>query len=281
MKKIKHIIRDELPIVTYLHSKYMKKKNGIYDKIKSNSIFKNIHKGERCFILGTGPSIKDVEIKKLSNEYVICLNLFFKHHDFSKLNKKYICASPNHSPYLYQPWDYIFSQKYLNDVQIFIGDADYEFSISNYFRKNNLINRDNIHLLNYYSAPIANKKNINFKSFHDLSRGPLISPVTTLILALQIANYMGFEEINLLGIDHDQINQKKNTQVNGHFYENNEEYENLNNNQLDYKRIFSWYYNAWGQYQLFKNFYDNEKVNIFNLNKNSYLDVFPKKDIKI
>ena len=38
--------------------------------IKTNIILKNKHKGERCFILGSGPSIKDEDLKPLKNEIV-------------------------------------------------------------------------------------------------------------------------------------------------------------------------------------------------------------------
>lgn len=45
-----------------------------FEMAKENSAFRNIHNGERCFILGNGPSIKFVDFSQLENEYVFTVN---------------------------------------------------------------------------------------------------------------------------------------------------------------------------------------------------------------
>ena len=36
--------------------------------------FKNIHQGERCFIIGNGPSLRDTPLKELNDEYTFSTN---------------------------------------------------------------------------------------------------------------------------------------------------------------------------------------------------------------
>ena len=42
--------------------------------IQTNEKYRNIHDGERCFIIGNGPSLKNVNLSKLCNEYTITVN---------------------------------------------------------------------------------------------------------------------------------------------------------------------------------------------------------------
>ena len=49
-----------------------------YKKIlKKNKELKDIHKGERCFIVLNGPSIKSMDLSKLKTEKTICANYFY------------------------------------------------------------------------------------------------------------------------------------------------------------------------------------------------------------
>ncbi len=42
--------------------------------LNKNKKFKNIHKGNRCFILGNGLSLKQQDLTLLKNEYVFTVN---------------------------------------------------------------------------------------------------------------------------------------------------------------------------------------------------------------
>ena len=47
----------------------------ICDELKS---YKNIHKGERCFIIGTGPSLKTEDLDKLKDEFTFSSHRIFE-----------------------------------------------------------------------------------------------------------------------------------------------------------------------------------------------------------
>jgi hypothetical protein len=38
---------------------------------------KDIHKGERCFVIGNGPSLKNTDISKLENEFTFGMNRIY------------------------------------------------------------------------------------------------------------------------------------------------------------------------------------------------------------
>lgn len=277
MKKFKYYLRDNSKYLSLLYSKIsiLNDKNKYLFKRINN--FKDIHKNKTCYILGTGPSLNKFDIKKLKNEFTIGINFFFLHPDFKFLNKKYICSAPSHMPLNYDIWDNLLTKLQDHDIsQIFIGDSNYEYSIGNFLKNNKDKKLHNLCLLNYHSSPIVNSNNINFSNLHDLGVGPLISPVTTLVTALQIAYYMGFTKINLLGIDHDNLNPAKNSDAsNSHFYSEDQNHET--HIKYDNKTsIFKWLYQAWTQYEILNEFYRLNKIEIINLNKESYLDVFDK-----
>lgn len=50
------------------------KNQQVFNSIKNNAKFHNMHLGERCFVLGNGPSLKDVNFSLLKDEFVFTCN---------------------------------------------------------------------------------------------------------------------------------------------------------------------------------------------------------------
>ena len=125
--RIKHFIP---PILTnniiYFRNyfSFLKYKNLIIKNIK----LKNIHQGERCFILGSGPSIINEDLIPLQNEIVFALNNFYVHPDFSKImsgNKgNYYITAPIHPPQTEKEWkDWLcdMDKNILNNTTMIFG----------------------------------------------------------------------------------------------------------------------------------------------------------------
>lgn len=277
-KLFKNYIRDNFFLLSYLISKYQISKNSLNNDLVKNLKFKNKYYGEKCYIIGTGPSVNKFNLASIYDEHCFTLNFFFKHPEFKNLNKKYICLAPIHEPLDNSIWDFIFidKKKIIEDAHLFIGDTKSKNTFSKYSKKNN-IDMNNISLLNYFSSPHPNFNNINFKYFHDISIGPLFAPITSMVVAFQVCVYMGFKEINLIGIDHDAIKNPKN-RSNPHFYKEHESYEFNESISKINKNTFEWYYKAWSHYEVFNYFFKKNNIKVFNLNKDSYLDVFDFKN---
>ena len=57
----------------------------IEDLLKKNNSLMNTHIGERCFVLGNGPSLKHVDFSLLADEFVFTVNNAYLIDDFEKL----------------------------------------------------------------------------------------------------------------------------------------------------------------------------------------------------
>lgn len=54
--------------------------------------FKDIYKGERCFIIGNGPSLKMHDLTKLAEEKKFAVNMFLSHPDLEKIHLDFFCV---------------------------------------------------------------------------------------------------------------------------------------------------------------------------------------------
>ena len=78
--KIKRLFIKEKP--KYLPTEYL-------NALKENIKYKNIHSGKRCFVLGNGPSLKDLDPSLLKDEYVFTVNQIARFKNFEQFNTNY------------------------------------------------------------------------------------------------------------------------------------------------------------------------------------------------
>ncbi|HEY8119610.1 MAG TPA: hypothetical protein VIE91_10260, partial [Methylophilaceae bacterium] len=62
--------------------------------LKQNDKLKDRHVGNRCFVLGAGSSIKEQDITKLEDEFVISVSNTFVHPDFTRIKPRYHILPP-------------------------------------------------------------------------------------------------------------------------------------------------------------------------------------------
>lgn len=65
------------------------KKRVIDVEIQENASLMNSHIGERCFVLGNGPSLNNIDLELLQNETVFTVNSFYKVPGADKVRTKY------------------------------------------------------------------------------------------------------------------------------------------------------------------------------------------------
>lgn len=178
-----------------------------YNLIKANKAIKDTHKGERCFILGNGPSLKTIDFKKLADEFVFSVNYFnliegyqdakTNVHLWMDLNTFDMRPEVKEDPVLLKRnFEDIIKE---NPVCFIPADA-YPF-----VKKTGLDNDLDIK----YVIPgrtMVDKKILDV----DLTK-TLYASSTVVQYAIQIAIYMGFSEIYLLGCDSTNILTHLNT----------------------------------------------------------------------
>jgi hypothetical protein len=138
---------------------------------------KDIHRGERCFIIGNGPSLKQTDLTRLKNEFTFGTNRIY-------------LAFP----------DWGFTTSYFLSINSLVIEQCAEeiraLPIPKFisWRSRNLIQPtpDMAFLHTTYTGP-------NFSS--DV-RGRVWEGGTVTYVALQLAFHMGFSQVILIGVDH-------------------------------------------------------------------------------
>ena len=143
--------------------------------------------GERCFILGSGPSINKQDLSLIKNEYTFCTNWFINHKDFEKLNVDFYCAYDANFTYPEINKDWLSRLENFSNMGIFFPESwAGKFSL------------DNANYVQYDNSIKVYKDNVfNF----DLAK-PLYDGASVVVnMCIPIAMYMGFNKIILLGCD--------------------------------------------------------------------------------
>jgi hypothetical protein len=238
--------------------------------------FRNKHLGERCFILATGPSIKSQDLSKLEGQLSIAVSFFYLHDQIHQIRPQYHLFAPNHDPFGFD-----LPEKYLSGVgktynwpsDIFYGDTNYSYSISQYLARNKIGNEVNI--IKYSNSEFLNEKNFRDNTVWDLAIRPFAMR-TVIYGAIQLAVLMGVKEIVLLGCDHDYLSEVG--RISNHFYEENrgneKDAEHLK--KFDTERWFFEYYSRWRDYRLIKTYLEDQSIKILNATNGGMLDVFPR-----
>lgn len=164
------------------------------------------HAGERCFVIGNGPSLNDQDLTRLHDRVTFAVNRFIHHPQAEEINPTYYCITdpkfgtgawgtdfveqleqrlPNTILFLtYEGWRLVEDRGIVADHEkyVILPNQQYHFG---------------------YDRPI------------DLTRGiPGSSNVTK--AALSIAAYMGVAEICLLGIDGNGLILEEGSHFYGH-----------------------------------------------------------------
>lgn len=165
--------------------------------LKRNKKFYNIHLGERCFILGNGPSLDKVDVSLLKNEYIFGVNQITDSAVFDKLKINYwVCFDTAFLKVLDKE---SFETKFLN-TESKLDACFFDIGFKDFIEKNNICEEQSMYyILN--RIPYC-RTNVKEKLFKKVSLDKFVlSPYTVVIESILIAIYMGFKEIYLLGCD--------------------------------------------------------------------------------
>lgn len=163
-----------------LNEQYIKA--GYGEQLKA---LKNTHTGERCFIIGNGPSLKPEDLEHLKNECTFAANRIFD--IFSETT--------------WRPWSYVvIDQKGLmtsNSDDIKSLPSQYKFLPYKAFQGGL---KGVYWLLETGDFPINRGQDTTAYISEDISAG-VSRGYTVTFISIQLAIYMGFKEIILLGVD--------------------------------------------------------------------------------
>lgn len=261
-----------LDFARYARTRLAKKRRDARDLqlLRQTESLKDRHKGQRCFILGAGSSIKEQSLRQLQGEVVISVSNTFVHPDFRLFQPRYHVLphllfghGSLHTPDCFVDW--------LREMEAATGDAEMFFHIGDraMLKGASLFTDRKLHWVDYCEWDGVTAVPIN------LAFVPHIWSVSE--LAITVALHLGFDEIYLLGMDHDWFNG---TLI--YFYDHKRQHvlkpdeSKIRDMGVDAEFQMRRHADIFRKYKYLYSL----KQNIFNANANPrhYLDVFPKVD---
>jgi hypothetical protein len=212
--------------------------------------FKGKHAGEDCFIIGNGPSLNKMDLSPLKNYHTFGLNKIYLLFDKYDLNLSYLAAT---NALVIEQSKEKYEQNF--PCPIFLSHTASAGVIDD---------RPNIHRLH----------TLNTWSFYDDLTQPICEGWTVTYVAMQIAYFMGFKRIFLIGVDHSfkQSGKSNETQT----------YQGDDQNHFDpnYFKGQQWQLadveGSEVSYNMANYFYRKDNRQIFDATLGGKLEVFPK-----
>ena len=150
--------------------------------VRSLAELEDKHRGQRCFIIGNGPSLRQTDLTKLRNEYTFGMNriyILFPELGFT-------------TTFFLSINDLVIEQC-VGDILALPVPKFLSWRSHRFFQPLNLMPSDlPTFLYTTYTGP----------KFARNARGRLWEGATVTYVALQLAFYMGFEQAILIGVDH-------------------------------------------------------------------------------
>ena len=240
--------------------------------------FKDIHKGKRCFILATGPSINQMDLTVLKDEISIAVSFFGYHKDIDKISPKYHFCAPNHEPLGEANalnYFHMFREHYSPELVVFLGITRYKYSFDKVLKRYPELTPPNNYMIDYYKSVLIDDDNKNDSEIWDPLQCPM-DMMTVAFGAIMLAAYMGCNEIYLLGCDYNYMRDLTGAK-NQHFYPDSKTIQGRENiSEKGLESFFESSYWLWKRYRLVSEALRKRGVNIYNSSPDSSLDMFPK-----
>lgn len=227
----------------------------------------NIHQGQRCFIIGNGPSLTPDDLDRIKDEYSFAANRIFYIFDSTKWRPSYYVSTDN------------------NVIPFDIDNIKAKISCTKFISyKAKMFGRSHLDNIIYICANGKFRINPYDPEADTLSEDPskYVTKVHTVtVTSIELAIYMGFKEIYLLGVDH---NYTKKVDRNGKIYRDptvkSSYFKGMRDSQgklgdgVSYQNVVSMN----NSYELAKRFAEKHGVKICNATRGGKLELFERVD---
>lgn len=142
-----------------------------------------VHKGKRCFIIGNGPSLNHIDLKLMANEFTFGVNAIYTNYE-----------NMGFYPSFYVVEDIFVAEDRAHEINEYHQSRKF---YGNYLRYCLKPDADtywlNVKLYGRYKG---------FPKFSENASRMVFAGGTVSYICMQLAFYMGFEEVYLVGFDH-------------------------------------------------------------------------------
>ncbi len=266
---------QELPFYKHLSREELRVPKQYQHIISKNECFKDRHSNQRIFILCCGPSVRNMDLSVLKNEITMGVHSFYMHKDIKTIRPDYYC----NAQWGYdEKWTKEVGIRYLAELKRYVGETQYFFSI----QEKEVIENSHIfkpeEVFYYCYGP-------GVFDYEDIDLCKRIMPGQSVpILCIQLAFYMGFGEIYLIGTDHDFLRTNKYS----YFYNREDSVlgkedssvDSNNNLTVSFAQALRDSYYLWEDYKKMREIAKGKNVKIWNATVGGDLDLFPRVDYK-
>ncbi|MDH5525730.1 MAG: hypothetical protein OEY97_00300 [Nitrospirota bacterium] len=236
--------------------------------LSRNADLKGALDGRRCFILGNGPSLNELDLTRIFGEVTFVVNLFHRSPLLDRWSPTYwVGVDPKIKEIASDPW-----------VQEFVSGVSERVRAKSYFvpvQARQALEESGVFAgkdLRYlYQRGDVDPTVEGFEL--DLTR-PLPSCQTTPVMCIQLAMYMGASEIYLIGMDHDWL--KYGQEGYRHFFP--PQPGDTGVGDWPYDKLASAVVRMWEGYRRQRTYAERHGIRIYNATKGGFLDVFERVD---
>ena len=239
--------------------------------LRENEKLRRRHAGQRCFVIGNGPSLNRQDLAPLRNEVTFVMNAFWKHPILETgWQPTYFCFADAVC------WDGTDAVRdFFESVRERAHAAEYLFPIEGkpVVERDALLPMPATHFFAFQSHALG----FSVADTVDLTR-PVPFPLSTAQLAIMAALFMGCSPIYLLGLDHDWLAHRG---QDTHFFSGRSlENHPTATGQLNYsyESEIEAMRKLWKGYRKLSEFADAQGLKIYNATAGGFLDVFPRAD---
>jgi hypothetical protein len=221
--------------------------------------FRHRHRGDRCFVIGNGPSLRGLDLSPLAGEVTFATNHFYFHPQVELLQPTYYCAS--------DLWffDKGIHPEWPRHLSRLPRGTAFFLPVELKRRVGASVLRDcpNIHYLRCdRRRQIWRRGEMSVDATGVLGTGDSV----IVDFCLPLAHFMGFSEVYLLGCDTDYGPGDGAT----HFYE-----ASTPSRSVEYHRD-TWYENVTCSYTVARGLFEAAGRRIYNATAGGRLEVFPR-----
>ena len=239
--------------------------------LPKNKVLKNRHAdGGRCFVIGNGPSLADMDLRPLAREFTITANSFYKHPHASDVGPNYLCIGDPHfmrdEPRTVE-WHRTIESRLPNTSLVLHPDAEALLK-----RHRLYANHEVFFFRTGRRARGSEEVNVDF------SRRLNVGMTTGTMLMLPLALCLGFREIYLVGLD---CNWLDDPDASYHFYDAHEYFPEFDSVTSDtrghmYEDEVRDVLREFESHRLLMDLARRREVRIFNATRGGRLDVYPR-----
>lgn len=164
--------------------------------LRRNRRFAGVHRGESCYLLGNGVSLKQMDLPALNDHLAIGLNLICLHKEFGRLTVPYYVVP---EAFFFYPW---FWSTYLNRYEPNMLGRLLKSGLRRHTTPTLFTSASNVlgaragtHFLHHFGHRQADKRYVDAAGVFSFMTG-------SLYCAVGLAIFLGFRRVMLVGCDY-------------------------------------------------------------------------------